>query len=135
VARRFSEGYARSPEITECFLSDGIPNLGLALDCGSNAVKEAELLKSKGCDAIGADDRKARDEEDSDCRMINAQIYDQVPTLPDSKVLRTHAPDVGTDNHTSCKISSFPWCFAKVFHKLGLGCSSRLKEQSCHCNL
>ncbi|MDR3274010.1 MAG: DHH family phosphoesterase, partial [Puniceicoccales bacterium] len=73
------EGYGLSPEITERLLTDGIANLVLALDCGTNAVKKVELLKSKDCDVIAVDHHKASDEECSNCCIINPHIYDQVP--------------------------------------------------------
>ncbi|MDR1255741.1 MAG: single-stranded-DNA-specific exonuclease RecJ [Puniceicoccales bacterium] len=74
VPRRSSEGYGLSVEIAERLLADGTPDLILALDCGTNAVREVSLLKSKGCDVIVVDHHKASDEECADCCIINPHI-------------------------------------------------------------
>ncbi|MDR0680166.1 MAG: single-stranded-DNA-specific exonuclease RecJ [Puniceicoccales bacterium] len=78
VPRRFSEGYGLSREITARLLEDGIPNLVLAFDCGTNAVSEVDLLKSKGCDVLVVDHHKASNAECSNCCIINPHIYEQV---------------------------------------------------------
>jgi single-stranded-DNA-specific exonuclease len=75
VPRRFSEGHGLSREITERLLADGVPNLVMALDCGTNAVQEVALLKSKDCDVIVVDHHKASDEECADCCIVNPHIY------------------------------------------------------------
>jgi single-stranded-DNA-specific exonuclease len=77
VPRRFSEGYGLSPEITERLLADGIPNLVLAFDCGTNATAEVALLKSKNCDVIVVDHHKAKDSECADCCIINPHTSGQ----------------------------------------------------------
>ncbi len=76
VPRRFTEGYGLSEEIVARALNDGIPNLILALDCGTNSISEIELLKSKGCDVIVVDHHKSNDETCTDCCVINPHIYD-----------------------------------------------------------
>jgi single-stranded DNA-specific DHH superfamily exonuclease len=60
VPRRFSEGYVLSREITAHFFEDRIPNVVLAFDCGTNAVPDVDLSKSKGCDVFVVDHHKAK---------------------------------------------------------------------------
>ncbi|MDR2721066.1 MAG: single-stranded-DNA-specific exonuclease RecJ [Puniceicoccales bacterium] len=74
VPRRFLEGHGLSREITERLLADGVPNLVIALDCGTSAVQEVALLKSKSCDVIVVDHHKVNDEECADCHIINPHI-------------------------------------------------------------
>jgi single-stranded-DNA-specific exonuclease len=74
VPRRFSEGHGLSREITERLLADGIPSLVITLDCGTSAVQEVALLKSKGCDVVVVDHHKVNDGECADCCIVNPHI-------------------------------------------------------------
>ena len=76
VPRRFTEGYGLSSEIVTRVLSDGVPNLVLALDCGTNSINEVNLLKSKGCEVIVVDHHQSKDQACADCCIINPHIHD-----------------------------------------------------------
>lgn len=76
VPRRFTEGYGLSTEIVARVLTDGVPGLVIALDCGTNSINEVALLKSKGCEVVIVDHHKSKDEACADCCLINPHIYE-----------------------------------------------------------
>ncbi len=76
VPRRFTEGYGLSVELVSRVLVDGVPDLVIALDCGTNSISEIELLKQNNCDIVIVDHHKSKNEECVDCCLINPHVYE-----------------------------------------------------------
>ena len=78
VPRRMEEGYGLSKSALERALSEGKPDLLLALDCGTNAVEAIDYITSKGIDLIIVDHHQAKEEVEprDDHILINPHVFD-----------------------------------------------------------
>lgn len=75
VPRRMEEGYGLSTAAVERALSDhGVPDLFIALDCGTNSASAVELLKARGADVIVVDHHQELEDIRVDCLLINPHI-------------------------------------------------------------
>ncbi|HQU09669.1 MAG: hypothetical protein B7X06_03715, partial [Verrucomicrobia bacterium 21-51-4] len=61
VPRRMEEGYGLSHAIVQRALDEGPPQLLVALDCGTTAVQEVALLRSKGIDVMIIDHHRSKE--------------------------------------------------------------------------
>ncbi|MCD8283857.1 MAG: single-stranded-DNA-specific exonuclease RecJ [Opitutae bacterium] len=71
IPRRKDEGYGMSPEIVKRILSHGVPELFLALDCGTNATEEVRTFRELGCDAIIVDHHRSKTTAQPDAILVN----------------------------------------------------------------
>ncbi|MDE6576201.1 MAG: single-stranded-DNA-specific exonuclease RecJ [Opitutales bacterium] len=55
IPRRFSEGYGMSQEIVNRMLKKSCPKLVIALDCGTNSIKEINFLQRRRIDVLVID--------------------------------------------------------------------------------
>ncbi len=77
VPRRMEEGYGLSEAALERALSDGIPNLMIALDCGTNARDSVRQIRSRNIDLIVVDHHQSQESEECDDHiLINPHVYD-----------------------------------------------------------
>lgn len=76
VPRRLEEGYGLSRDAIERALEGRIPALFIALDCGTNSVEEAALLRQRGCDVIIVDHHRSKASVPGDCVLINPHVHD-----------------------------------------------------------
>lgn len=77
VPRRLDEGYGLSDAALERILADGVPDLFIALDCGTNSVAEVAGLRGKGADVIIIDHHQSRDATPAGAILINPHISGQ----------------------------------------------------------
>ncbi|WP_269542213.1 single-stranded-DNA-specific exonuclease RecJ [Cerasicoccus fimbriatus] len=77
VPRRLDEGYGLSDAALERVLSDGVPDLFIALDCGTNSVNEVAALRKQGVDVLIIDHHQSKDETPADAILINPHISGQ----------------------------------------------------------
>ncbi len=77
VPRRMEEGYGLSKSALERALSDGKPDLLIALDCGTNATEAINFITSKNIDLIIVDHHQAKDEVVCEnYTLINPHVFD-----------------------------------------------------------
>lgn len=74
VPRRMEDGYGLSRSAIDRALSDGTPQLFVALDCGTNSAEEVAHLKSKGVDVIIVDHHRSREGAVTDAILINPHV-------------------------------------------------------------
>ena len=77
VARRKEEGYGLSRASIDRSLEAGIPDIFVALDCGTNSTEEVAYLNSLGVDVIIFDHHRCSKEIPEDCILVNPYISDQ----------------------------------------------------------
>lgn len=71
VPQRLTEGYGLSREAIDRVLQKGIPDLFIALDCGTNSHDGVAYLRSQGIDVIIIDHHACKESKPSDCIIIN----------------------------------------------------------------
>ncbi len=71
IPRRKTEGYGMSPEIVKRVLEDGVPELFFALDCGTNALEEIEILRSRGSEVVVVDHHRSKTETAPNAILVN----------------------------------------------------------------
>lgn len=77
VPRRMEEGYGLSKSALERALSDGNPDLLIALDCGTNAVDAIKFIRGKGIDLVIVDHHQAKEAVCADDHiLINPHVFD-----------------------------------------------------------
>ncbi|MBN1403658.1 MAG: single-stranded-DNA-specific exonuclease RecJ, partial [Opitutales bacterium] len=78
VPRRMEEGYGLSRQALERMLSEGRPDLLIAVDCGTNSVEEAAWLRSQGVDLVILDHHTSREQgnADKDAILVNPHVFD-----------------------------------------------------------
>lgn len=76
VPRRLEEGYGLSDKALERVLEDGVPNLLIAVDCGTNSKAEVAALRSRGTDVIIIDHHTSREDLPEDCVLVNPHVLD-----------------------------------------------------------
>lgn len=76
VPRRLEEGYGISREAMERVFDGRLPQLFIALDCGTNAHEPIAYLQEQGVDVIVVDHHQAKEEPVSGCTMVNPHVHD-----------------------------------------------------------
>ena len=76
VPRRLDEGYGLSRAAIERVLEGGIPDLLIAVDCGTNAVEEIEFLHDRGVDTIVVDHHTGRAPLHAESILVNPHVQD-----------------------------------------------------------
>ena len=85
VPRRMEEGYGLSEAALERALSNGKPDLLIALDCGTNAVEAVKYIRERGIDLIVVDHHQAKDVFVDDHILINPHVHN-ISTTPWSQL-------------------------------------------------
>lgn len=76
VPRRLDEGYGLSLEAIERVFDGQIPQLFIALDCGTNAHESIAYLRDLGIDVIVVDHHQTKNQAPEDCIFINPHVND-----------------------------------------------------------
>ncbi len=77
VPRRMEEGYGLSEAALERAMSNGTPDLLIALDCGTNALDAVNYIRSKNIDLIIVDHHQAKDAAVVENHiLINPHVFD-----------------------------------------------------------
>ena len=79
------EGYGLSEAALERALSNGKPDLLIALDCGTNAVEAVKYIRERGIDLIVVDHHQAKDVFVDDHILINPHVHN-ISTTPWSQL-------------------------------------------------
>ena len=75
VPRRMEEGYGLSTAAVERALKDhGVPDLFMALDCGTNSAGAVRVLRDQGADVAVIDHHQELEDTRVDCFLINPHI-------------------------------------------------------------
>lgn len=82
VPRRLEEGYGLSHAAIERALEEGLPDLLVAVDCGTNSGDEVAWLQAQGVDVIILDHHTSRDAGPADCIVVNPHLDDTVDGAP-----------------------------------------------------
>ena len=77
VPRRMEDGYGLSRSAIDRALSEGKPQLFVALDCGTNSSEEVAYLKSQGIDVIIVDHHRSKEGAVTDAILINPHVFPQ----------------------------------------------------------
>ena len=75
VPRRMEDGYGLSRSAIDRALSEGKPQLFVALDCGTNSSEEVAYLKSVGVDVIVVDHHRSKEGAVTDAILINPHVF------------------------------------------------------------
>jgi len=81
VPRRMEEGYGLSTEAIERALGEYMPDLFVAVDCGTNSVDEVAYLRAKGIDVIIIDHHTGKHDALPDAILVNPHVHD-APDAP-----------------------------------------------------
>ncbi len=76
VPRRLDEGYGLSLKAIERVFDGQIPQLFIALDCGTNAHESITYLRDLDIDVIVVDHHQTKTQAPEDCIFINPQVND-----------------------------------------------------------
>jgi len=76
VPLRLNEGYGLSQEAIDRAFAEKVPELFIALDCGTNAHEQIAYLRSLGCDVIIIDHHQTKTTAPEDCIFINPHVND-----------------------------------------------------------
>lgn len=76
VPLRLEEGYGMSREAIDRVLDGEVPDLFIALDCGTNAHDAVAYLNSMGSDVIIIDHHQAKEGVPEGCVLVNPHVYD-----------------------------------------------------------
>ena len=76
VPRRLDEGYGLSLEAIERVFDGQIPQLFIALDCGTNAHESIAYLRDLGIDVIVVDHHQTKTQAPKGCIFINPHVND-----------------------------------------------------------
>ena len=77
IPKRLSEGYGLTEEVLDRGFTNGSFGLVIALDCGTNSVREAHWLKDKGIDLIVVDHHQLKVEILPDAILINPHLQQE----------------------------------------------------------
>ena len=75
VPLRAEEGYGLSRNAVDRALEVGVPNLFIALDCGTNSVAEVAYLRSRGADVVIVDHHRSKEAVPEDAILINPHVH------------------------------------------------------------
>jgi single-stranded-DNA-specific exonuclease len=81
IPRRFSEGYGMSKAIVHRVLRKSNPKLFIALDCGTNSIREIRFLRKKGIDVLIIDHHTLTADEIPNAAIINPHLSEHTPPL------------------------------------------------------
>ncbi|HAV14222.1 MAG TPA: single-stranded-DNA-specific exonuclease RecJ [Opitutae bacterium] len=76
VPRRMDEGYGLSKDAIDRVFDGQIPDLFIALDCGTNAHEPIAYLRELGIDVIIVDHHQTKTEAPVDCIFVNPHVND-----------------------------------------------------------
>ncbi len=75
VPRRMEEGYGLTEEaVSRALRENGLPNLFIALDCGTNAVETISGLRARGVEVLVVDHHQELESGRADCLMVNPHL-------------------------------------------------------------
>ncbi len=75
VPRRAEEGYGLTCTSIERALEVGVPDLFIALDCGTNSAEEVAFLRGKGAEVLIVDHHRSTEPPASDAILINPHVF------------------------------------------------------------
>ena len=75
VPRRSEDGYGLSRSAIDRALEPGLPDLFIALDCGTNSYEEVAYLRSRGIDVIVVDHHRSKEKHLEDGILINPHVH------------------------------------------------------------
>lgn len=78
VPRRMEEGYGLSREAIDRVFDGRIPDLFIALDCGTNAHEPIAYIREMGVEVIVVDHHQAKESVPEDCLLVNPHVNDPV---------------------------------------------------------
>jgi single-stranded-DNA-specific exonuclease len=78
VPRRLTEGYGLSVESLERALSQHVPHLLIAVDCGTSSAAEVAWLRARGIDVLILDHHTSKEALPQDCVVVNPHVFDPV---------------------------------------------------------
>lgn len=76
VPRRLEEGYGLSRDAIDRVFDGDIPQLFIALDCGTNAHEPIAYLRELGIDVIIVDHHQTKTQAPEDCIFVNPHVND-----------------------------------------------------------
>ena len=76
VPLRMDEGYGLSLEAIDRVLGDNVPDLFIAVDCGTNSHEQIKYLRELGCDVIIIDHHQSKTVAPENCIFINPHVND-----------------------------------------------------------
>ncbi|MEM7792031.1 MAG: single-stranded-DNA-specific exonuclease RecJ [Verrucomicrobiota bacterium] len=76
VPLRLEEGYGLSREAIDRIFDGKIPELLIALDCGTNAHDAVDYLKSLDVDVIIVDHHQSKEGVPKECILVNPHVFD-----------------------------------------------------------
>ncbi len=76
VPLRLEEGYGMSRDAIDRVLDGEVPDLFIALDCGTNAYDAVSYLNSMGSDVVIIDHHQAKEGVPEGCVLVNPHAYD-----------------------------------------------------------
>ncbi len=74
VPRRLEDGYGLTQSAIDRALAGGIPQLFIALDCGTNSAVEVAGLRAQGVDAIIIDHHRSKDAIAAEAILVNPHV-------------------------------------------------------------
>jgi single-stranded-DNA-specific exonuclease len=77
VPRRLDEGYGLSRDAIDRIFAGDIPQLFIALDCGTNAHEPIAYLRDLGVDVIIVDHHQTKTQAPEDCIFVNPHVNDR----------------------------------------------------------
>lgn len=75
VPRRMEDGYGLSRSAIERAIEPGLPQLFIALDCGTNSHDEAAYLKSRGVEVMVIDHHRSKERALEGVLLINPHVH------------------------------------------------------------
>lgn len=75
VPLRLEEGYGLSRSAIDRALEAGVPDLFMALDCGTNSCAESAYLRSRGVDVIIVDHHRSKEAVPGEAILINPHVH------------------------------------------------------------
>ncbi|CAA6694249.1 MULTISPECIES: single-stranded-DNA-specific exonuclease RecJ [unclassified Lentimonas] len=76
VPLRLDEGYGLSHDAIDRIFDGDVPELFIALDCGTNAHEPIAYLRELGCDVIVVDHHQTKTEAPKGCIFVNPHVND-----------------------------------------------------------
>ena len=76
VPLRLDEGYGLSRDAIDRVFAGEVPDLFIALDCGTNAHEPIAYLRELGCDVIVVDHHQTKTEAPKGCIFVNPHVND-----------------------------------------------------------
>jgi single-stranded-DNA-specific exonuclease len=77
VPRRAEDGYGLSRSAIDRALEQGLPQLFIALDCGTNSHEEVAYLRGRGIDVIVVDHHRSKERVLQEGILINPHVHEE----------------------------------------------------------